>query len=482
MKKIFAFLIFLSILIRLINIGQPFLEGGVTRQIYNAMVAKHFYQEGLNILYPKIPIKGNEPFYQALELQLTPFIAAIFYRLTGGVNTTIFRLISVVFTVLAIYMLYKMLAVFFDRESALVSCFIFSFSPISIYLGRSANFEMPIIFFNIATIFYFYRWVKTERLFYALLANLAFIFAVSLKLPNLYLLLPLGFIAFSKWKWSAFSKNWMMAISLLIIGAWQGWEHHLRVIAPDKNWLHFSLAYNLQSIRECFTSLEFYKKTYNDALNYVLTPLGLIFAFIGLLLKRQNETEKILYFWLLGVLTFVVIMPEGWWAHGYYHMHYLPIAAFFVAKGFLFTIKRDYTKFYFSNLKVLIAIFSLLFILLSARYAIPFYKESENKKYVLKTAQLVRERIKPDELIISCVDSPGVLLYYADRKGWPMEFSYRGNEAIPILEDLRLRGASYFVCAYKKELNENKEFLRYITTRYKVAFENDFCLIVDLRN
>lgn len=481
MKKILWTIIIFSVLLRLINISMPLLEGSATRQIYSAMVAKYFYEEKMNILYPKIPIKGNEPFYQALEIQLTPYIAAIFYRILNGIHTEVLRAISIVFTVLAIYMLYKLMAVLFDKEIALISVFIFSFSPISIYLGRSANFEMPIIFFNIATIYSFYRWTKTERMLHALMANSAFIFAVSLKLPNLYLLFPLGLMAFTRWKWRLFARNWHFLISFIIILVWQGWEHYLRITYPDINWLHFSLAYNLQSIQQCFTSLDFYKKVYSDALNYVLTPLGLSFPLIGLLLKRENENEKILYCWLFSLILFYVVMPEGLWAHGYYHVHYLPIAAFLAAKGFLFTVKRDYSKFRFADFKSITIVFGLLFLLLSARYFIPFYTIPENKGHVLKSAEYVKATTQRDDLIISCVDSPGVLLYYSDRRGWPVEFSYKGIEGISILEDLRSKGASYFVCAYKRELDGNKEFLRYITTRYKTIFENEFCLIIDLR-
>lgn len=482
MKKHIWIIIILAALLRLINIGQPLLEGSATRQIFSAMVAKYFYQEQMNMLYPRLFIKGVEPFYAALEIQLAPFLAAFFYKLLNGVYSEVLRIISVSFTVLSIYFLYNLIVeIFNNKKLALITTFIFSFSPISIYLGRSANFEMHIIFFNIATIFYFYKWVKNERLIYAALANLAFIFAVSLKVPNIYLLVPLGFLAFSKWRWRAFSKNWMMAISFLIIIAVQGWLQYLRTIGPDKNWLHFSLAYNLQSIRECFTSLEFYKKTYNDALNYVLTPLGLTFAAVGLLLKREDEGERILLFWLLGVLMFYAVMPEGLWAHGYYHMHYLPILAFFASKGFLHIIEKDRLKPNFPNPRTSIVIFGLLFLLLSARYSIPFYIIPENKRHILKTAGYVKMKVSPNELIISCVDSPATLLYYSERRGWTIDFSDKGANGITILEDLRSRGAAYFACAYKKELEVNKEFMRYLITHYKVILENQFCLIVDLR-
>lgn len=481
MKKILLAIIIANILIRLIHITMPLLEGSATRQIFSAMVAKHFFEEELNILYPYLAVKGNEPFYAALEVQFIPYIAAVFYKVLNGVHTEVLRIISIIFTVLAIYALYKLIKELFDEESALVAIFLFGFSPISIYLGKSANFEMPIIFFNILTIYCFYKWVHTERILYAILANLSFVFSVLFKLPNLYLLLPLSFMGYSKWRWKFVFKNWLTIISFIIILIGQGWLHHLRIIGPDPNWAHFDLGYNIQSIRQCFTSLESYKKVYSDVLNYALTPLGLVFLIIGFLLKPENKNEKILYCWLWGVVIFYLVIPEGFVAHGYYHIHYLPIAAFFIAKAFLSIVKRNYSKFYFADPKIITIIFALTFLLFSSRYSMPFYKVPENKKYVLKTAEYVKEKIGPNELIIASVDSPPTLLYYSNAKGWAIDFSDKGRRGIEMLEDLRRKGATYFVCAYKRELEGNKEFFKYFIDNYRVVFEDDFCLIVDLR-
>lgn len=481
MKKPVWILILVNIALLLINIGQPLLEGSATRQIYSAMVAKHFYQENMNILYPRIPIKGDEPFYQALEMQITPYLAAVFYKVSGGVHTEIFRIIAIIFTVLALWALYKLMLQFADERSALVACFIFSFSPINIFLGRSANFEMPIIFFNIMLLYCFYMWTKTERLRYCIMAALAFFFAITLKLTNLYLMIPLAYMAFSKWRWKALRINPFILAAFVAAAVWQGWLAHLRAVAPDKNWLHFSLSYNLGSIAECFTSGEFYKKVYSDALNYVLTPPVLVLALLGAVLKPASRKERVFYFWFAGVLFFYAIMPEGLGAHGYYHVHYLPIACFFAAKAFWLIVDRLGGYVRFRTRASFIFFFAAIFIILGARYALPFYTVPQNKKYVLKTAEYVRQWTKPQDLIVACVDSPSSLLYYSDRKGWGVEFSYRGEEAMNILEEQRSRGAAYFVCAFKQELNDNPGFLRYLTTRYKVIFENDFCLIVDLR-
>lgn len=476
--KFLLMILIAAAVIRCFNLSLPLLD---TRQAYNAMVAKNYYENGFNLFYPFMPIRGNSPFVQTLEFPIIPYVGAIFYWLIGGIHTEILRLISVFFTVLTILFLYRLANSSYDKRIAQFSVFLFAFSPISIYIGKSALYEMPMIFFIICCIYYFINWTKSERISDALLANLCFVFAVLIKKPNLYLLMPLSYLAYSKWGWNAIRKNWIAFFSLFLILTWNLWEVYLRMQFPDPQWLHFNFKYNISRIIFSYSSVDFYKKIYADSVNYVLTPLGITFLLLGLFLKPNKKIEFVLYFWLGAVILFYLIMPEQVWAHGYYHIHYLPIAAFFAAKGFQFIIKRDYSKFYFLKPRSIMIIFGLLFILLSARYFIPFYSVPENKKFVLKTAEFVKEKIPPNELIISCVDSPATLLYYSDRKGWPVDFSYKGEEGISILEDLRTKGASYFVCAYKKELMENKEFVQYLTTYYTTIFENGFCLIVDLR-
>lgn len=479
MKKQIWIIIALAALFRLINIHMPLLEGSATRQIYSAMVAKHFYEEDMNILYPSIPIKGNEPFYQALEIQFIPYLAAISYKITNGIHTEAFRIIAILFTILTLYVLYLFIRDISNHDNALVAVFFFAFSPISIYLGRSANFEMPIIFFNIAALWFFYTWTRTVKFKFCIFGNISFIFAVLLKLPNLYLLLPVYYILWQKWGIKSFKKNWLIILSFIPIVLANYWMHNLRVIAPDKNWLHFNLSYNLHSMAECFTSVEFYKKIYNDSLNYVLTPFGFVFLMIGLLLKLERKEQRIFYYWLAGVILFFTLVAEGFGTHGYYHVHYMPAASFFMAIGF--NALRKSLSPALKNPRAAVYTLGFLFLLVSLRYSIPFFTIPENKKFVLKASGILKEKVAPNELIVACVDSPSSLLYYSDRKGWGIEFSYRGDEAIPMLEDLRKRGAAYFVCSYKTELYQNKKFLDYLTSKYRVVMDEEYCFLVNLK-
>lgn len=476
-------IIFVGVLIRLINIQMPLLEGVTTRQIYNAMVTKYFYEHGLNFFYPFMEIRGSDLYVQTIDAPLIPFIGAVLYHVTGGAYTEILRLISVISTAFAALLLYLLIKLISDKRKAIVAVFVFIFSPVNIFVGKSALHEMPLIICTIGAINYFLLWIKKEKFIYSLLGNLFFITAVLIKKTNFYLLLPLGYILLTRWGLRAVKKNWMLFVSLAVILAWQLWEWYLRIIYPDPRWIHFNLKYNLERIFLCYTAPDFYKKIYTDILNYALTPIGLAFCLLGFILKPQNNYIKILYVWLGAVFFFYIIMPEQLWAHAYYHIHYLPIASFFIASGFTFMIDKicDANISAFNKKRSLIIYFAIFFLVFSLRYSISFYKIPDTKKYVLSTAKHVRNIVAKDELVIAAQDNPVGLLYYSQRKGWPINFSYDHKSSVSELENLRSKGAQFLASAMKTELKENTYFWNYLKSNYKTIFEDENCIIFSLK-
>jgi uncharacterized membrane protein len=184
----------LGALVRAINLNQPLLEGASTRQVQTAMIARNFYNRGFRLFYPQVDNFGNNPGYLMQEFYIIPFIAAIFYKLLGGVNEWVLRLLSLLAFIIATIMIYKLTTYYFNKKMGIISTLCFTISPLSIYLGRAVHPEMLMIFFNMATIYAFSRWIYEDRNIYGAWAVISFIFAVLLKVPNLYLILPILFI------------------------------------------------------------------------------------------------------------------------------------------------------------------------------------------------------------------------------------------------------------------------------------------------
>src|SRR4030095_11802561 len=79
---LFAVTLF-GVLLRLIEIRQPFVDHWSWRQADVAMIAENFYRHGFNIFYPQINWAGPAPGYVGTEFPLVPFLAAGLYQIFG---------------------------------------------------------------------------------------------------------------------------------------------------------------------------------------------------------------------------------------------------------------------------------------------------------------------------------------------------------------------------------------------------------------
>src|SRR5262245_55719834 len=106
-----------AVLIRLINIAQPFIDHWSWRQSDNAMIADNFYRHGFNFFYPQMSYTGNTPGYVGSEFPLITFIAALLY-IPFGVHEWIGRLLSVLFFVASVPFLYLLVKKVSNQRSA----------------------------------------------------------------------------------------------------------------------------------------------------------------------------------------------------------------------------------------------------------------------------------------------------------------------------------------------------------------------------
>ena len=129
--RLIHFILILSFLIRLYHINFPVTGWHSWRQADTASVAKNFYENGYNILYPQIDWGGTTPGYVESEFQLYPFLVSLFYGMFG-VSDFYGRFLSVIFSLFTIYGLYMLVRKIIDKKTALWAAFIYSVIPLNI--------------------------------------------------------------------------------------------------------------------------------------------------------------------------------------------------------------------------------------------------------------------------------------------------------------------------------------------------------------
>jgi len=497
-SKALILIIGMGILIRMINLGQPLLEGASTRQVQTAMIARNFYNHGFKLFYPQVDNFGNNPGYLMLELYILPFIAAIFYKLAGGVNEWMLRCISIFFYAASAIMLYRLSVYYFNKKIGLIAVFCFTVSPLSIYLGRAVHPEMAMTFFSMAAIYSFSRWIYEDKIKYGIFAVFSFVLAVLLKIPNLYLLLPLFFIAFTKYNLACVKKPRILiflALCFIPIALFNRHQYLVRMAFPNPAMEVFNLGTILGYIRLFLSDKMFYKASFDNLAAYTLTPIGFSLFFFGFLQKVKEKKERVFKIWFLGVVIFFLSLPAQS-VQGYYQMHLLPLACIFIARA-VHTFKNSEVvkqNYIIRPISVIILILVVSFVVF--RYSYAFYRIPANFRSVVEAGREVDRVAEKDALIIASIENGPDLVYYSNRRGWPFMINReavrneekrmgkdkgRIYDPVEYLEFLRSEGADYFASASMAEFGAHKKFSGYMRENFQVLKEAQNYIIFDIR-
>lgn len=483
-KPIYLILLF-AFIIRLYHITFPVSGWHSWRQADTAAIAKNFYENGFNILYPQIDWGGSTPGYVESEFQLYPFIVSLLYYFFG-VNDFGGRILSVIFSVLTIYGLYLLTRKIISETAALWSAFIYAVIPLNIYYSRSFMPESMMLMCIVYGILFFYMWIKNERWKYYWLSFIFISLAILLKIPTLYIGLPLLYLAYQKYKVKSFAKPmlWLFAVLVLLpVFLWYYHAHELLLnggfsfgiwgFGVDK-WGNFNLL-----ITPSFYNDIFVKSIAERHLTYA----GFILFVVGLFIKRTHDDEKLFDFWLISVLIYFLIVSGGNKAHEYYQLPFILPAAVFAGKVFAKFLPLSNIKGSVNSHKIRFSFFSLCLILMLVLSYLRFSNFMGAENYdspIFKMSREIRSVTGKNDLIITVCDGNPVYLYLSDRKGWfarPDEIDDKYIYARESDGAVLIAGMKSFF-----ETASGKENLKNLIGKYKVIKNNDDYFVIKLVN
>lgn len=422
-KNTLHIILLLALVLRLYHITFPVGGWHSWRQADTAAIAKNFYENGYNIFYPQIDWGGNSIGYVESEFQLYPFLVSVFYTITG-VNDIWGRLFSILFSLATIYGLYLLVRKYISDKVALWSAFIYAILPFNIYFARAFMPESAMLMCTVWGIYWFSRWLDSSGTKYFVLSCLSITTAILLKIPALYLGLPLLFLAHLKYGKSLVKIKWLWLFALLVLLPVSIWYYHAHQIfiqtglsfgiwgfGTDK-WGNFNLI-----LTPGFYNDIFLKSIAERHLTYT----GFILLIIGLFIKRKGKEEKLFDYWLLAVLIYFLIVARGNQVHDYYQLPFVLPAVVFIGK----TIVRGlaFAPFFKSikidPFKTSLVMICLLGILVQSylRYDHLMKYESYNAP-LFRLASSVKKNTTKNDLVIAVSNYDPVMLYRCRRKGW----------------------------------------------------------------
>ena len=379
MKKlswIFLALFLLGAGVRAINVWHP-ADRSSWRECDEAGIARNYYREGMNILYPRVDWRGDTPGYAEMEFPLFPWTTAVLYKLFGY-HEYLGRVVSLVFSLLTLGIFFLLARSLLPELGAIVAAAVFTFNPIFIYISNSLQPESFMFFFYLLATYCFLRWYEEDTSGYFWISCAATALTILSKATAAHIGIFFALLVIRKYGWKVFaqSKLWVFAILALLPNVlWYLHSHNFWL--RYGNSLGVSNEYHWVGL-DFFTNKEFILGIMRNEILYALMPTGIILILAGIYSGFKSKAVTYSLFWLIAVYSYYFIAARttgDQWAF-YYHIASVPAFSLLIGSGVI-VISKILTR---QNLIYLLSLVSILTALPIA--ALAHYKLSGNLSQV----------------------------------------------------------------------------------------------------
>ncbi len=480
-NKILLFILLLTLVTRLYHIAFPIAGWHSWRQSDTAAIARNFATENYNIFYPKIDWRGNTAGFVESEFQLYTYTIASLYKLFG-IHEMFGRLLSVfcsIGTVLGIFLLVKKIV---NEQTALWSSFFYAILPLSIFYGRAFMPEQMMLMFSVFGIYFFSKWLDTQKFLFFLFSVISISLAALLKLPALYLGLPLLFLCWNKYQKALFTRPliWIFALFVFAsVGLWYYHSHQLKAMTGLSFGI-WDVGVDKWGNMELLTSFKFYNDVFFKSVAERHFTYAAFIPFVaGFFVKRNSKQEFLFDFWFIAIIIYILIVAKGNNVHEYYQLPLMIPGVIFLGKTFAvyFQSHIELTSKK-KNIKYFLGFCLLLTLVLSTMRLQNLFDGKRAAAPLFQLAGAVKETTTPSDLIITVSEGNPVVLYNCERKGWtcsPMQIDSF------YLKQKKNEGATYLVA--EKEVFVRNGLLRqidYLTKYFTVIRNEEHYIIVKL--
>src|SRR6266568_3924031 len=420
----------LAVAVRLILIDQPYIDRWSWRQSDVASIARNFKENGFHFTHPQIDWAGDTPGYVGTEFPILPFVAAICYEF-AGVHEWIGRLQAVIFFAASLPFFFLLVRELFGDAAAIWATFFYSFAPLNVFAGRSFMPDVPSLSLALIGLYFFLRWIESEKSISLFAAATVISLALLVKLPSAIIGAPILFLVWQKWRWNFLKRPSLWLFAAITVLPSVAWYCHAYQIAEKFYPHHF---FGAGGIR--IEKFSWYWKIIRLTAISSLTPILSVFALVGLFVAPRGKYNRVFHWWLAAMILFIIVVGYGN-RHQWYQLPLVPIAAAFAGAACAFFGSKIPSRVAVITFSILLA---SSFSVLACLYVQPLYRSSSAE---LRDAGLeLRTLTLPDALIIAADNGDPTIFYYAERRGWhflEQDGIYDGNpsdsqEAIADLE------------------------------------------------
>lgn len=469
-SNIFEFCVLILILfgflfVRLYKIAQPIGDWHSWRQVDTASVTRIYSNEGLNLLYPKYyDISSiqtgyfNPNGYRYVEFPIFNIVHLYLFKITPFSIEVTGRLTSIFSGLLTSIFLYLLSKKLIGKWAGLISAFLYSFIPYNIYYTRVVLPEPMAVMFSVLGILLFVTFFENNKKIFLLFSALSFSLAILVKPFAIFYGLPILFLSYKKYKNKMFLNiPLLLALSIVIVPfcLWRIWMNQKYLLLGIA---HFWWAFNGDKIR---FRPSFWKWIFFERVGkIILGGWGLIPFGLGLAIK--NKASLVINSMVFGMFLYLVVIATANVRHDYYQTFIVPALVLGMTQGIVFLMtSKEVNKLFGLG----VSVFSIFMILLIGIYEVlPFYSVNNIEK--IDIAKKIDNLIPKDSKLIIPYNGSTVLLYYANRYGWPVVDNS--------FENLIQKGADYYL-----SLNNDAD-QSYLINKYEIVDYADNYKLFDL--
>ncbi|MCB9450942.1 MAG: glycosyltransferase family 39 protein [Anaerolineaceae bacterium] len=474
-----------AVLIRLPLVPTP-LTYSLTdtwRQADTASIAHNLNHGGrFNVFYPQVDWGGSSPGYVEAEFQLYTLIVAVLYRLFGE-HIIIGRLVSLAFTIPTLAIFYGLARHLFNQRVASWALLAFAVSPLSIRYSVAFMPEATVLFFYMAALYSFHRWLDEPSSRWFWLMSITTALAVLVKPTSIHIGLIFALLLFMRYR-------------LRFIRMWRLWVFAAIVLVPTV--LYYLHAYNLYVTYgntfgllaggdtkfagiSTLLSPTFYLRIVGLDVVWILAIGGIVPVLIGAVILRKQPAKWLMIIAGTTLLAYYMLVSryaqEEWGIQ--YHVYTIPYLMLLVGLGMDWLWERGQAQPERSRWRIAPAhLASAVIIVFSVGimgwiYKAALFVPDSGSTTILNCATTAIQLIPPRTTVIVSVTSPAYentlpnnyqdprFFFYAHLYGWALPSDVYDPA---ILEQDYAQGAQYLIMYDRQVYVDHPELIAYLDT------------------
>ena len=262
----------------------------------------------------------RDSFYPPLFSVLTKVSFDLF-----GASLFSARLVSAVFSILSLWVVFELAYTMYGKKAALLSAFLLAVMPGYFWLSRLALLEIMLVFFFMLSLFLFFRWLSTSKNWLLILSGLALGFGFLTKyqviavVPVMVALIVVLGRGQLKRLFSRFTLLIVLAVAVIVPWliivynvlasyVFSQWMYALQMGNPERS------LYSLRFPIPIFYLVEM-TWPYVDVhpISLLLYIVGL--AGLGLFVWRRKQEDKFVLVWFICVFVFFTVISNREWRY-----------------------------------------------------------------------------------------------------------------------------------------------------------------------